>query len=245
MLLETTYENIVTKQNHKKKKAFLKCKCDNSECGKIIIKELGKIRRGQTKHFCSHSCKSSSIRTGKYARCVNPTCTNSFWQESRTHSPKPARRYCSFKCSNYMTDCSEKDCNKQALHRSKSGLCLVHIRKVTYKKHKKGLFSKLGNKCANCGEKDSMYFEVDHINNDGFKYRNRQKKSKERHNYWTKLINIVDETPPIIQILCCNCNQAKARNHGVLYKPTKFTRRSTKQREVTNGFKEEVARRAI
>ena len=233
MLLETTYENIVTKQNHKKKKAFLKCKCDNSECGKIIIKGLGKIRRGQTKHFCSHSCKSSSIRTGKYARCVNPTCTNSFWQESRTHSPKPARRYCSFKCSNYMTDCSEKDCNKQVLHRSKSGLCFIHIRKVTYKKHKKVLFSKLGNKCANCGEKDSMYFEVDHINNDGFKYRNRQKKSKERHNYWTKLINIVDETPPIIQILCCNCNQAKVRNHGVLYKPTKFTRRSTKQREVT------------
>ena len=233
MLIETTYENIVTKQNQKKKKTFLKLKCDNPECGKIIIKGLHQIKRGQTKHFCSYSCKASSIRTGTYAGCANPTCANSFWQEPRTNSPKPARKYCSLKCSNRMTDCSEKDCNKQVHHRSKSGLCTIHARRADHKKHKKVLFSKLGNKCVNCGERDQMYFEIDHINNDGFKYRSKKNALKKRHNYWTKLINIANETPPVIQILCCNCNQAKARNHGVLYKPTKFTRRSTKQ----NGVK--------
>lgn len=65
-----------------------------------------------------------------------------------------------------------------------------------------------GNKCVCCGEKETKFLTIDHINNDGGKFR------KKRHTrggtgdyYWF----IKNNFPKDLQVLCWNCNMAKAR----------------------------------
>jgi len=60
-----------------------------------------------------------------------------------------------------------------------------------------------GNKCACCGESQREFLAIDHINNDGWKHRKTFK------------INIYDwlqrnHYPAGFQVLCHNCNMAKA-----------------------------------
>ena len=71
----------------------------------------------------------------------------------------------------------------------------------------------LGNKCKACGEDDPIYFQIDHINNDGY----LEKRSIELRDYL--------KNPKKFQLLCANCNQAKKLNGGKLYKPKKKRKR--------------------
>jgi len=70
-----------------------------------------------------------------------------------------------------------------------------------------------GYKCACCGETEPLFLNIDHINNDGGKFR-------KEHNFlhhgpkfyqWLK----VNHWPPGYQVLCSNCNHGKHRNHGI------------------------------
>ena len=73
----------------------------------------------------------------------------------------------------------------------------------------------MGNKCKCCGENDPIYFQIDHVKNDGNLERNGSDKT---HIHSLKKYK---ENPKRFQLLCANCNWAKRMNGGKLYKPKK------------------------
>ena len=89
-----------------------------------------------------------------------------------------------------------------------------------YYRKKKAVHELLGNMCKNCGEDDPIYFQIDHVNNDG--YIERSLKNGRQDIY---VIKKYLETPERYQLLCANCNWAKRMNDGKLYKPKRKRRK--------------------
>ena len=85
------------------------------------------------------------------------------------------------------------------------------------KENEKELFRLMKNMCKCCGETDPMYLQIDHVKNDGYLDKN-QSGSRICVKYKMKLYH---ENPKRFQLLCANCNVAKAKNGGKLYKPKK------------------------
>tara|TARA_Y100001951_G_scaffold55170_1_gene43777 strand:- start:171 stop:770 length:600 start_codon:yes stop_codon:yes gene_type:complete len=79
------------------------------------------------------------------------------------------------------------------------------------------IFRLEGNKCVCCGIDDPMYFQIDHVNNDG----SGRKTEKVRRNRKRVTLKAYLENPKNFQLLCANCNIAKHWNGGKLYKPKK------------------------
>ena len=88
---------------------------------------------------------------------------------------------------------------------------------------RKQLYDMMGNKCVCCGEKDSIYFHIDHVKNDG--NLDRPLTEKKDKGTYVKAFCLTTkqylETPERFQLLCANCNWAKHRNGGKLYKPNR------------------------
>lgn len=68
-----------------------------------------------------------------------------------------------------------------------------------------------GGSCSCCGEAEPKFLDLDHINNDGNACRKAHKNGQQevlalKRSGWPKEKH---------QLLCCNCNQGKARNKGV------------------------------
>ena len=68
-----------------------------------------------------------------------------------------------------------------------------------------------GANCACCGESERIFLDLDHINNDGARHR------REMGNQAQVLLALRAAGWPrdAFQVLCCNCNQGKARNGGI------------------------------
>lgn len=158
-------------------------------------------------------------------KCDNPECGKTFYRKkSRVKLIK--RHYCNKKCQSAqlkafdickIDGCKEKFSN----HKSKYNICERH-RRIYYRKTiKPKLLELMGNACVCCGERDLMFLQIDHVFNDGHKDRKNMKHNLKINDY----LKIWNETPERLQLLCANCNQAKAKNGGVLYRPEKFTRR--------------------
>ena len=96
-----------------------------------------------------------------------------------------------------------------------------HIdQQIQYRQDKKeAVYKFLGNKCKNCGENDPIYFQIDHVHNDGNLDRNSPNKT---HVHTLKKYL---ENPERFQLLCANCNWAKRMNGGKPYKPKKKKKR--------------------
>lgn len=67
-----------------------------------------------------------------------------------------------------------------------------------------------GNACVCCGIDDPIYFNIDHVDNDGCLDKTRN-----------TTLKAYLKTPERFQLLCANCNWAKHRNDGKLYKPNR------------------------
>ena len=66
-----------------------------------------------------------------------------------------------------------------------------------------------GGKCVCCGEKELKFLVLDHVNNDGAKQRKEMvSKNGWRFYRWLRLNNYPDRFK--LQVLCANCNMAKA-----------------------------------
>jgi len=72
---------------------------------------------------------------------------------------------------------------------------------------KKKVFKHYGKKCNCCGELQIEFLTIDHINNDGNKHR-KQIRGKYA-NIYSYLIK--NNFPKTFQVLCWNCNLAKAK----------------------------------
>lgn len=66
-----------------------------------------------------------------------------------------------------------------------------------------------GYRCVCCGETESKFLCIDHVNDDGQEHRKTVDAS--RLYYWLK----VNDYPAGFQILCFNCNQGKRLNGGI------------------------------
>lgn len=68
-----------------------------------------------------------------------------------------------------------------------------------------------GSKCNCCGEREPIFLDLDHVYNDGAAHR------KELGNGTLVMLALKAQGWPKdrYQLLCCNCNQGKARNGGV------------------------------
>ncbi len=73
----------------------------------------------------------------------------------------------------------------------------------SYKILKEKALSKLGHKCVVCGELNSDYLELDHINNDGYK----DGRPRNSIQYFVK--NELDVSK--FQLLCANCHLKKTK----------------------------------
>lgn len=74
------------------------------------------------------------------------------------------------------------------------------------------IYEAYGNKCACCGETNSKFFTIDHVNNDGHIQRKTGRYTSGSQFYR----DIIRENfPPIYQVLCFNCNMGRARNEGI------------------------------
>jgi hypothetical protein len=68
-----------------------------------------------------------------------------------------------------------------------------------------------GGACACCGEGEPIFLDLDHVQNDG-KTDREERGNGQRLLVWLKANGWPRDR---YQILCCNCNQGKARNGGV------------------------------
>ena len=191
------------------------CECDN--CGKEL-ERTQLDRRRQDNHYCSRKCQNESLINRQV--CANSSCGKTYEVLLARHS-----QYCSKKCffdaQHLGAICNHKECETPITKRNKSGYCIKHRKKHDYNKCKTMLYNQLGNKCVCCGERDWMFLTVDHVNNDGGKLR---KERPALTKIWA-LYKAYRENPGSLQLLCMNCNHAKHRNGGELYRPDKFTRR--------------------
>ena len=66
--------------------------------------------------------------------------------------------------------------------------------------------------CSCCGEAELAFLTIDHVNNDGHKYR--KKTGGQRNGGNNYLWAIKNDFPPGLQVLCYNCNSGRYRNGG-------------------------------
>ena len=106
---------------------------------------------------------------------------------------------------------------KYKLWRAKSEV----VRKEKAKLTKQQVMNYYGGKCACCGISEICFLSIDHINNDGFKEKDRlncRTGEKIRNRYTGgQLYNriIKNNYPKDLQIHCFNCNTAKQHNGGI------------------------------
>lgn len=75
-----------------------------------------------------------------------------------------------------------------------------------------------GDQCACCGETNPLFLTIDHVNNDGWKDRPRNKNGNYSDRLFSghKYLKIIRENfPDYLQLLCWNCNCGRARNNGI------------------------------
>lgn len=72
------------------------------------------------------------------------------------------------------------------------------------------ILSILGSKCVCCGEDDSDYLEVDHVNEDGAQERAKDRTLFDSFGIYARIKKLLVPTD-VYQLLCCNCHGAKSR----------------------------------
>lgn len=112
-------------------------------------------------------------------------CGNKFTQKRYSSGPDhnfKNRKYCSRKC-----------CGKA-----------ITVDECAKTRRRKRVIAEYGGKCVCCGESDWRFLSLDHVDNDGAKHRSEVGNSR--------IYKWVEDNgfPKNIQILCYNCNMAKA-----------------------------------
>ena len=147
--------------------------------------------------------KQKELQLAKRWRQANKEIVNNY---SRTHYNKYPERIKTKARKNYVVSLRK---NRYESNRDKF---LLDAKKLNEKKRTISLwhYSNGTFKCACCGLKDDkIFYDIDHINNDGNKHR----KIIGRSNLHGWLIK--NNLPKGYQVLCSNCNQGKNRNKGV------------------------------
>ena len=69
--------------------------------------------------------------------------------------------------------------------------------------------------CVCCGETEPKFLTLDHINNDGGKFRKETLGTRTAAGYHTYRWLLKNGCPPVVQVMCMNCQHGKLMNNGV------------------------------
>ena len=106
----------------------------------------------------------------------------------------------------------ESNRRRSAEYNVRKNAAICEKKRIRYALHRKLAFEHYGKSCACCGERESMFLTIDHINNDGYLHR-QNKISTSHHNVYGWIVR--NDFPEGFQVLCMNCNTGKHRNGGV------------------------------
>lgn len=87
----------------------------------------------------------------------------------------------------------------------------VRKKKIRYYELKEKVYSAYGHACSCCGETQSEFLTLDHVNNDGNTHRKVMGGQAEAFLKWI----IANDYPNSIQVLCWNCQWGKVKNDGI------------------------------
>ena len=88
--------------------------------------------------------------------------------------------------------------------------------KITRARGRDAAFAAYGGyKCACCAETEPKFLTLDHIGNDGAKWRREKLGSRTMAGYRTYRLLALNGYPDGFQVLCMNCNHGKRMNNGV------------------------------
>lgn len=79
-----------------------------------------------------------------------------------------------------------------------------------YEKLRNQVFEHYGNRCSCCGETESVFLTIDHVNDDGSQHRKQRGMGTILYR-WV----IANGFPDTVRILCYNCNAGRFRNGGI------------------------------
>ena len=82
-------------------------------------------------------------------------------------------------------------------------------------KFKAAVFAAYGDKCACCGETEKSFLSIDHINNDGAKFRKEVLGNRAAAGFHTYNWLVKNGFPSGYQVLCMNCQWGKKMNSGL------------------------------
>ena len=133
------------------------------------------------------------------------------------HKPKPVTDFYTKKSGKRIGEC--KRCSKDRNDRWRArpevkASHLVYWRKRRAKT-KAAVFAAYGGKCACCGETEASFLSIDHINNDGAKFRKEVLGNRAAAGFHTYRWLVLHEFPEGYQVLCMNCQWGKKMNSGV------------------------------
>ncbi|MDE2099506.1 MAG: hypothetical protein KGL39_19800 [Patescibacteria group bacterium] len=121
-------------------------------------------------------------------------------------------------CKQFKPDDSFNYLSANTLRRKRAGVCRQCIKAQRDHRFrnkdlwKQRVFKAYGNKCACCGETQSLFLQIDHVNNNGA----IMKKTKAHPTIPLFYLWLCQKGfPSEFQLLCANCNWGKARNDGV------------------------------
>lgn len=121
----------------------------------------------------------------------------------------PNRRRCEACCI------KQRQWYKNSEYRDKNRV----LDKQRRKERRKRIIDYYGGKCVCCGESESFFLSIDHINNDGANHRAHITKQRGRGKGAgsTTMDKWIEKNsyPDILQLLCHNCNMGKHLNNGI------------------------------
>lgn len=90
------------------------------------------------------------------------------------------------------------------------------LQKTIYYRLKDKIYEQYGGYiCKCCGETNILFLSLDHINNDGADHRREISGRRNGSNIAMFHWLIKNNFPPILQVLCHNCNMGKRLNKGI------------------------------
>ena len=182
--------------------AYLKCE-ECQEIFKVIYSRY--IAKGGRTKFCSDNCSKNFYKNRK---CSEENCSNKVHGKGLcANHYNLLKKYGTTKerlCEGCQTKLSYNKNNPNYNRKYVlNDLCFrcyrISLRDL--------VFTKLGNKCSCCGEKEKIFLQIDHIHGGGRKHL--QKRGHTNKYLWDILENLSD-----FQVLCANCNWGKHLNGG-------------------------------
>lgn len=114
----------------------------------------------------------------------------------------------------YRSENREKSNKHQKIYRIKNKEIVNKKSQEYAQRLKKAVYDFYGNKCACCSLEESSVLQIDHVNNDGYKDRDKRGRKIAGAPLYLRIAK--QGFPNIYQILCANCNFSK-RIRGTCY----------------------------